>query len=389
MLKISNFLSKIHPQIIPIVVLSLLAHTTLSGGRVVSSLFVLQEGYSESIAGLTYGLYGLMPALLSLHMGKLVDRIGARVVMRTSLLVIMIGLLTPAIYLSVESVLICATLSGLGFGGYILSAQTSVSLFKVEKKSDRTGMFAWLQMGTSISAVTGPILVGFIVDSYNFSAVYFSLAAIVGIGVVQSFNTDIPESIYKPEEDAKGTSVIQEVIHDRSLLKIYLLSMATYFAWDCFSFLIPVLGVRYGYSATDIGLVLSLFAIGTLIVRAFMPWISGKITELRTLCLSYGLSSFVFLLLPIADGILYSCLLSFIFGILAGLWHACIQNIILIKVGKQRSGEASGLRLMTGNLSGMLGTTGSGAIIAIAGFPTVFIGIAAIMGIASLTARSD
>ncbi len=388
MFKLRRFLSKIHPQIIPIVVLSLLAHTTLSGGRVVSSLFVLQEGYSEAIAGLTYGFYGLMPALLSLYMGRLVDRVGARIVMRSSLLIIVIGLLIPAIYLSVESVLICAALSGLGFGGYILSAQTSVSLFKVEKKSDRTGMFAWLQMGTSVSAVTGPILVGFILDSYNFSTVYFCLAAIVGIGVVKSFNTDIPESVYKPK-DAKRTGVIQEVIQDRSLLKIYLLSMATYFAWDCFSFLIPVLGIRYGYSATDIGFILSCFAIGTLIVRAFMPWISGKITELRTLCISYGLAAVVFFLFPIANGVLYSCLLSFIFGTLAGLWHPNIQNLILKKVGQERSGEASGLRLMTGNISGMLGTTGCGAIAVIAGFPAVFIGIALIMGIASWNARCD
>ena len=114
MTKLHKLFSRINPQIISLVGLSLLAHVTLSGGRVASSLFVLQEGHSEMIAGLTYGLYGLMPALLSLHMGRWVDRVGPRYIMRLSLIIIVLGLLLPAVHLSVATVLICAALSGLG-----------------------------------------------------------------------------------------------------------------------------------------------------------------------------------------------------------------------------------------------------------------------------------
>lgn len=90
--------SGINPQIFSLVIMSLFTHVTLSGGRVASSLFVLQAGYSEIIAGLTYGLYGLMPALLALHIGRLVDRIGARRIMRLSLIIMVVGLTLPAPY---------------------------------------------------------------------------------------------------------------------------------------------------------------------------------------------------------------------------------------------------------------------------------------------------
>ncbi|CAH0525400.1 MFS transporter [Vibrio hippocampi] len=382
MISFRRFIAQINPQIVPIVILSLLAHATLSGGRVVSSLFVLQGGNSEVIAGLTYGLYGLMPALLSLHIGRWVDHVGPKLVMRISLLVIVMGLLIPAFYLSVSSVLVCAAFSGLGFGGYILSAQTSVSLMKVEKESDRTGMFAWLQMGTSVSAVTGPILVGLIIDNNNFTTVYICLAGIVFLGLVGSFYANIPEK-KQPSDKVKRTGIIQEVVKNRSLMKIYFLSMATYFAWDCFSFMIPVLGVNQGYSATNIGLMLSFFSAGTLVVRLLMPWLSRKCNELKTLSISYGLAAAVFFLLPIAGNIIMLCALSLAFGLLAGLWHPNIQNLILTKVGAERAGEASGLRLMSGNFSGMLGTTTCGALTVLVGFFPVFVAIAGLMGASS------
>ena len=391
-------ISKINPQIIGIVILSLFAHATLSGGRVISSLFVLQNGYSEMMAGLTYGLYGLMPALLSLHMGKWIDRVGSRFVMRFSLLVIVIGLILPAIDLSITSVLICASFSGFGFGGYILSAQTSIAYMKVDQESDRTGMFAWLQMGTSISAVTGPALVGLMLDSNGFSTVYLSLSAIVFIGFIGSFCFPIPskKSGYSVEKnttenkETKKTGVVKEVMKNKSLMKIYLLSMAVYFAWDCFAFLIPVLGVKLGYSSTDIGLILSFFAAGTLIIRALMPWISRRISEFKILAISFGIAAMVFFLLPFVDSVLLTSVLSLFFGLLAGVWHPNIQMLILAKVGKSRAGEASGLRLMTGNLSGMLGTTACGAILALAGVFPVFWGIAAIIGLSSWqAARKD
>ena len=253
---------------------------------------------------------------------------------------------------------------------------------KVEQASDRTGMFAWLQMGTSISAVAGPTFIGLVIDNANFSLAYAGLAGIVLIGLLWSFNAKIPGAVSQPQISQRS-GIVHDVIKDPSLLKIYLLSMAVYLAWDCFAFMIPVLGSERGYSAASIGMVLSFFAVGTLIVRALMPWLSRKSTEWRTLCISYALAALVFLLLPLSESLLLLCFLSLVFGISAGVGHPNIQNLILSKVGAGKSGEASGLRLMTGNLSGMLSTTACGAITAFAGVLPVFLGIAAVMSVSS------
>jgi predicted MFS family arabinose efflux permease len=386
----SNFrtiFSRINPQIISLVMISLLAHVTLSGGRVASSLFVLQEGHSELIAGLTYALYGLMPALLSLYIGQWVDRVGPRLIMCLSLITIVIGLLAPIINLSLTSILICSALSGLGFGGYILSAHVAVSLMKVEHASDRTGLFGWLQMGTAVSAVLGPSFIGLVIDNSNFLIAYACLALIVFSGLIWSFNADIPNGVRPSKEEPKRSNVLREVIKDRALLRIYLLSMAVYLAWDCFAFMIPILGLDRGYSASAIGMVLSCFAAGTFIVRALLPWLSRKTTEWRTLSISCALAALVFTLLPLANTIFLLSALSLIFGISAGVGHPNILNLLLRTVSPSRAGEASGLRIMTGNLAGMLGTASCGAVAAASGVLPVFLSLAAIAGVASWHAK--
>lgn len=362
--------------------MSLLAHVTLSGGRVASSLFVLQGGYSEFIAGLTYGLYGLMPAILALHIGKLVDRVGARRIMRLSLIIMVLGLALPALYLSLLSVFLCAAFGGLGFGGFILSAHVAISNIKVEQASDKTSMFAWLQMGTAVSAVAGPSMTGLIIDKHNFSIAYICLTAIVFGGLLMAYLSTIPENLNNKKEN-NDSKLIKEVINDKTLLRIYLLSMAVYIAWDCFAFMIPVLGTEKGYSASSIGLILSFFAAGTFIVRALQTWLSRISTEWKTLRLAYALSAIVFFLLSIADQMIFLYALSLVFGIAAGVGHPNILNLLLAYVSSDKSGEASGLRLMTGNLAGLIGTTACGAATALTGVAPVFLGIAAIMGISS------
>lgn len=375
-------LSRINPQIISLLLMSLLAHVTLSGGRVASSLFVLEQENSEFIAGLTYGLYGLMPALLSLHIGRLVDRVGSKKIMQLSLFIMVIGLILPALHMSLSSVLLCAALSGLGFGGYILAAHVSVSLMKVERASDRTGLYAWLQMGTSISAVAGPFLVGLIIDRFAFSMAYTCLAGVVFAGFFWSLFVSMPK--HMPQKKAKkGESIVQDVIKDRSILRMYLFSMAIYLAWDCFAFMIPVLGHERGYSATSIGIVLSCFAIGTFVVRALQPWLARKSTEWKTLCIGYALAGCVFFLLPLANNLFMLCTLSLVFGFAAGVGHPNILNLILRTVSSDKAGEASGFRLMTGNLTGLLGTSACGAIVAFTGIFPVFFGISAVMYISS------
>jgi len=358
--------------------MALMAHVTLSGGRVASALYVLNTGNSEFVAGLTYGLYALLPAILAIHIGRIVDKVGTLKVMRLSLVIMFVSLAIPSLHLSLITVFLCAAMGGLGFSGFILSAQVMVSVMKVERSSDRTGMYAWLQMGTSTSAVIGPVLVGLVVDNNGFHLAYSCLTVILLCGLLWSFVATFPKGV-STSNNRKESKLLRDVLNSPVLLRIYLLSMAVYLAWDCFAFMIPVLGVERDLSASSVGLILSFFAIGTFIVRAIQPWLSRISTEWLTLRMAFMLSAFVYISLLFTESVGFLCLLSMLFGISAGVGHPNIISLVLVNVNPDKAGEATGLRLMTGNFAGMTGAMVCGTVTAFAGVVPVFLGVATIM----------
>lgn len=374
--------SRINPQIFSLIAVSLLAHITMSGGRVSASLFVLQNGHSQAMAGVAYSLFSLFPALLSLHMGRWIDRVGVQRVMRISLAIMIVGLALPTLWPSLPLVLLMSALGGLGFGTYMLAANVSVSYMKLTRESDRVGMLAWLQMGNSVSAVAGPSLVGLIIDGFGFRYAFALMASMVVASLIVSFRVSLPESM--PQSRAKGDgSIVREVFGNPRLLRIYLLAMTVSLSWDAFAFMVPVLGHERGYSATTIGLVLSAFACGTFTIRAALPWLSAHLPEWRLLSFAFGLTASVFLFLPWAAYSLLLAGLGFTFGLAAGVGQPAILNLIYRAMPPGRQGEGAGLRASMGNCMGLTGPSVFGAVSAWLGAMPVFLGIAGVMAVAT------
>lgn len=375
--------SRINPQIFSLISVSLFAHVTMSGGRVSASLFALQSGHGEAMAGVAYSLYCLLPALLSLHMGRWIDNVGPRRVMHISLAMMIAGLLLPVIYVSLPMVLLTAALSGFGFGSYMLAANVAVSYMELEHESDRVGMLAWLQMGNSVSAVVGPSMSGLMIDHFGFRAAFGLLAVIVMGSMTLSYRVNLPDSVREQKTRSTGLGVMREVFSDTRLLRIYLLAMTISMSSDGFAFMAPVLGHERGYSATQVGLVLSAFAAGTFAIRIVLPWLSRRFPEWRMLAIAFGLTAVVFFLLPLAHDSLLHAALGFVFGLAAGVGQPNILNLIYRAMPTGKQGEGAGLRSMMGNFMGLTGPSVYGAVASLFGAVPVFLAIACVMSVSS------
>ena len=60
------------------VVLNALGHLAFVGARMTTTLFALELGASEAAVGVLMSLFALLPMLLSVSAGRLIDRIGPR-----------------------------------------------------------------------------------------------------------------------------------------------------------------------------------------------------------------------------------------------------------------------------------------------------------------------
>ncbi|MFA9439635.1 MFS transporter [Uliginosibacterium sp. sgz301328] len=375
------------PPIFALLAMSLMAHITMSGGRVSASLFALQHNDSNLMAGLAYGMYSLLPALASIHMGRWVDRAGPQRVMNTSLVVMMCGLALPAMWPNLPTVLVSAALGGFGFSSYILAANVAVSFMPVQHSSERVGMLAWLQIGTSISAVFGPSIAGTLIDHAGYRVVFAFMAVAVGVSFVLSRRIQLPEGGSRPKKHASVAAVFGEVARTPALLRIYLIALALSLAWDGFSFMAPVLGHERGYTASQVGIVLSTFACGTLLIRMALPWLSRRLPEWRMLSVACAVTATVFLLLPIAHSVFLHAALGFLYGLSAGVGQPNILNLIYHSMPPEKAGQGVGLRSMIAGISGLGGPWLFGIIAGLLSAAPVFLLIGCVMGSASWQAH--
>lgn len=370
-------------QLFSLIAVSMLAHITMGGGRVAASLYVLHNGHSAMMAGFAYSGYSLLPALLSLLMGRWIDRVGARHVMRTSQLIMIFGLVAPAFWPSLFTVLLAALVCGFGFASYMLAANVAVSIMPFEVESDRVGMLGWLAMGNSVAAVGGPAVAGYVIDHGGYGAAYAVMALIVGASLVVSFLVDVPGGAGdRRKARSSGAGVVQQVFSTPRLLRIYLLAMVVSISFDGYAFMTPVLGHERGYSATLIGMAMSCFAVGSFAIRALLPWLSRRLVEWRMMVLAYGITAVSFCMLPLVPNVYLHGLLGFCIGLAAGGGQPNILSLIY-RAMPDKAGEGAGLRAMMGNSMGATGPWIYGSLAGLAGAGPVFLGIGVIAALAS------
>ncbi|GAB2878000.1 MFS transporter [Uliginosibacterium flavum] len=375
-------------QIFSLIAVSMLAHVTMGGGRVAASLFMLKYNGSEALAGVAYSSFSLLPAILSLHMGRWIDKVGPRRVMRISQMLMIAGLFTPALAPGLFTVLGAAIVCGLGFASYMLAANVAVSIMPFEREGERVGMLGWLAMGNSVAAVGGPSIAGFMIDHGGFASAYLTLAVIVCGSLLVSFCVDVPGGVgAQRKAQSGGGSIVRMVFSNPRLLRIYLLTMAISLAYDGFAFMTPVLGNERGLSATTIGMILSCFAVGTFAVRALLPWLSRRLSEWRMLSLAFALTAATFCLLPLVHNVYLQAALGFIFGLAAGVGQPNILSLIYRAMPPGKAGEGAGLRAMMGNFMGLTGPSCFGALAGLFGAAPVFLIIGSIAGYSGWQAR--
>ena len=81
-----------------IVCLTVLGHVAFTGSRMTVSLFAIHLQAPPLTVGVLMGLYALLPALLSIQAGRVVDRVGVRGPMIAGSLIATLGCTVPFLF---------------------------------------------------------------------------------------------------------------------------------------------------------------------------------------------------------------------------------------------------------------------------------------------------
>jgi len=369
--------------LLPLILVTLTGHMALSGGRVAGSLYALRAGSPELVVGLFMAMFSILPALAAMSIGRWVDRMGALPVLRFGVLAVLLGAVVPVLWLSVPALFVMAVLVGFGFNAMSVAGQHSVGAMAHGKTAEqRLRNFGWYALGHSASSALGPFISGLLIDHAGFRMAFATMAVFTCMACWLVFRklAALPAARVSTaaQADAKPPAW-HDLLAAPELRRIYYVSLALSCCWDLFIVMLPVLGTRLGFSASIIGTVFSLFAVGTFVSRALMPWLSTRMHEWQIMRAAMAMMALVLAALPWAAAAPVFMLLGFVFGASIGFSQPNMLSLLHAATPGGRGGEALGLRALIGNASSVLVPVSFGLAVAPLGIaPLLWAGAALI-----------
>jgi predicted MFS family arabinose efflux permease len=361
-------------EIVYFVVLNALGHLAFVGCRMTTILFALELGASEFTVGVLMSLFALLPMLLSVSAGRLIDRAGPRGPLVVSFIALALGAALPFFLQRIEILYASATLLGVSFM-YVHIAMNSV--FGAHGSAEERAVnFSWLALGFSISNSIGPLVAGVAIDSLGHAPAFLVLAffPVLALALLWRRERPLPRPEHVPL--AKHAGVL-DLLRIPGLRQTFWVSLLLATGWDLYTFLIPLYGARVGLSAAAIGVILSTFAIATLTVRLAMPIVIKRLKQWLIIFGAMAISGTCYLLFPFAQTVAPLLLLSFVLGLGLGSAQPVIMSLLYAASPPGRQGEAVGLRTSLLNASHTLIPLLSGAVSTALGMAPVFWALAA------------
>ena len=180
-----------------------------------------------------------------------------------------IGVVLPFFWPTVTALFATSTLVGCGFMLYNIALQNVAGF--MGRPEDRAWHFNLLSLGFSVSSLLGPLLAGVGIDvlGHRHAFLTISLIPLIPLAVLGSSLLKLPRP--SPQAARTGKQSLLDLLRDRRLSWLFLLTTLLTTGWELFGFMIPVYGTSIGLSATEVGLVMSAFSAALIVIRVILP----------------------------------------------------------------------------------------------------------------------
>jgi MFS family permease len=356
-------------EIVYFLTLNVLAHLAFVGSRMATTLFALHLGASAFTVGLLMSLFALLPMLLSVSSGRLIDRIGPRRPVATALLALAGAATLPWLFPHVAVLYLSSTLLGVSFLFVHIGMN---SVFGAHGTPERRALnFSWLALGFSFSNSLGPLVTGYAIDGLGHSQAFLLLAGFPLLAFVLLALRK--RALPRPERVPRaGPSSVLDLLRLPALRGAFVVSGVLAMGWDLYTFLLPLYGARLGLAAATIGIIMSTFAAATFVVRLAMPLLARRARQWVVITSAMCISGASYLLFPFVASVPLLMALSFVLGLGLGCAQPVIMALLYEASPPGRQGEAVGVRTLLMNASHTFIPLASGALSAAAGMFAVF-----------------
>ena len=325
-----------------LVLLLIIAHTAFNGIRIATSLAAIKAGGGALWVGVLTAMFNIVPAFVAIRVGRLVDRVPLKRPLLFGCALLAVGGAIAAIEPMLGVLALCACAIGIGWMAIAASSQYAVGLYG--GSANRVRAFSVMSMGFSISSFLGPLIAGLMIDHVSFRAAFAVLAVLPAISAV-ALSTRLLKLPTAPPRPDTGDGGARELFAMPVLRNTLITAAFITVGWDLYIFMVPVLGSELGLTATQIGSVLSLFAIAVFVVRFFMTSLTNRLGERGVMITAMTISGCTFLAFAFTHNYTLMLALSFVIGLGLGASQPIILSLLHDAAPAGRIGEVNGMRM--------------------------------------------
>lgn len=328
--------------------LTMFVHIVFNGSRITISLYAISLGATPDRVGMILCLFGLLPMLLSISAGRLIDRIGSRLPMAVGAMMACVGALSVPLIPGLNTLYFASMMIGSGFMLFQIAQQNVAGYFG--RPEDRPFNFSLVALGFAVSNLAGPLLAGFLIDHVGHVNTFAALGWLP-IVTATCVMLGIPALPAVPPARPRERRHLFDLFTHRELRFVYLSTALVAMSWDLYIFVMPIYCSHIGLSATRIGLVIGTFAFATFCVRVIIPVLVRRLDAWQMLRIALAVSAAMYFLFPITSETALLMMLSFVLGLGLGSAQPMVMSLLHDSTPEGRVGEAVGLRSMLMNTS--------------------------------------
>ncbi len=365
------------PELARLIAALVSIHACMASLRMAAPLWALRQDYSELWVGFLLAGFALTQVFLAVAAGNFADRRGLKTPVGWSVAVAVLGTVPAIAWPSFATLVVAALCSGAATGAAVIALQRHVGRAASGDPARIRVVFSWLAVGPALSNFVGPFTAGLLIDGFGFRAAFLASALwpLAAWWWVRK-TVELPPVV----APSGGTGPAWHLMKDPRFARLMFVNWTLSSCWDVHTFLVPVIGVERGLSASAIGTLLGVFAIAATAVRMALPIVAGQLREGAVLMVAMVATALLFALYPLAPGALAMGALSVLLGVALGSVQPMIMSTLHHITPEAQHGQALGLRVMVINASSVAMPILFGTVGAALGAAAVFWGVGAMVG---------
>jgi MFS family permease len=335
-------------------------------------LYLSSLGASDASIGLVVGIAGIVPLLVAVPSGAIVDEYGPAVVAAGSVTAYAAAAVMLAVLHTIWAVTVAYTLLGAANIGFAVAAQGVVA--SVSAPRDRLANFGYYSLWSSGGAVVGPILGGTVAGHFGYVAA-FVLAGVLMVPCFALANAlrAVAAAARPVVSLVNAYELVRPILRRPGIPAVLFISFLIVAAQTLQQSFYPIYLRGAGLSQTLIGVVFAAISLSSMLVRSLLAPGAERLGTTGLVLVATGLAAVSLGITPALREFWLLAGAGALMGAGTGLAFPLTMNLMSARVAPELRGVAFGIRQAVQRLATVISPIVFGAVIAGYGLGAGFI----------------